>query len=416
MKDRINLKISPFFIFLLLISSFTFSSCSNETKIEADPLTIEERTWLKNHDNKIILGVYPHYPPIDFTDKKGNYKGFSADYIKLIEKKLNFTFKIKYENEWNNLLNSIKMKEIDCIPSITDTVERKDYMHFTDPYYSIPNVIITKQGINDFTSLNKLKNKIVALVKGYATVNYIKKNYPEIIIKEVENDLTAMQMVSFGTADAMVIDRIVVTHYIEKLGIVNLRVAGTTDFVWNFSIGIRKDLPILHSILQKGFNQITDEEQNKITERWLRLEFTPIYKRKLFWIIITAITGFILLVIGLILIWNRALQKEVRKKTHEIQMAHDQLEIRVDERTKELSLTNKDLKEALEKIKELKGLIPICSTCKKIRDDSGYWNQIEMYIESHTDAFFSHGICPDCNEKLYGKEKWFQKTKDKSGK
>ena len=47
------------------------------------------------------------------------------------------------------------------------------------------------------------------------------------------------------------------------------------------------------------------------------------------------------------------------------------------------------------------GLLPICSSCKKIRDDKGYWNQIEGYIREHSDATFSHGICPDCTKALY---------------
>ena len=60
-----------------------------------------------------------------------------------------------------------------------------------------------------------------------------------------------------------------------------------------------------------------------------------------------------------------------------------------------------ELKEALAKVKTLSGLIPICASCKKIRDDRGYWNQIESYIHEHSDADFSHGICPDCMKKLY---------------
>ncbi len=60
-----------------------------------------------------------------------------------------------------------------------------------------------------------------------------------------------------------------------------------------------------------------------------------------------------------------------------------------------------ELKEALGKIKTLKGLFPICASCKKIRDDQGYWNQIEEYIRDRSDAKFSHGICPECAKKLY---------------
>jgi DNA-binding NtrC family response regulator len=60
-----------------------------------------------------------------------------------------------------------------------------------------------------------------------------------------------------------------------------------------------------------------------------------------------------------------------------------------------------ELHEAIEKIKVLDGLVPICANCKKIRDDKGYWNQIEQYITKHSSAKFTHGICPECVDKLY---------------
>lgn len=62
---------------------------------------------------------------------------------------------------------------------------------------------------------------------------------------------------------------------------------------------------------------------------------------------------------------------------------------------------NRDLQQALVQIKELKGSIPICSACKKIRDDGGHWHPVESYIETHTRAEFTHGICPDCTNRLY---------------
>ena len=60
-----------------------------------------------------------------------------------------------------------------------------------------------------------------------------------------------------------------------------------------------------------------------------------------------------------------------------------------------------ELQEALDNIKTLKGLIPICANCKKIRDDKGFWQQLEVYVRDHSEAEFSHGICPDCIKKLY---------------
>ena len=60
-----------------------------------------------------------------------------------------------------------------------------------------------------------------------------------------------------------------------------------------------------------------------------------------------------------------------------------------------------ELLTSMEEIKTLKGIIPICASCKKIRDDKGSWEQIETYIRDHSDAEFSHGICPECMKKLY---------------
>lgn len=60
-----------------------------------------------------------------------------------------------------------------------------------------------------------------------------------------------------------------------------------------------------------------------------------------------------------------------------------------------------ELEDALDQVKLLSGFLPICCSCKKIRDDKGYWQQIEMYISNHSDVQFSHGICEECSKKLY---------------
>lgn len=100
---------------------------------------------------------------------------------------------------------------------------------------------------------------------------------------------------------------------------------------------------------------------------------------------------------------NRELELRIQAEKN-LKIAFDGLEERVKERT--IKLEN-----ALSEIKTLRGIFPICSSCKKIRDDKGYWNQIEVYIQKHSDAEFSHGICPECSDKIYGKEDWYIEMK-----
>jgi sigma-B regulation protein RsbU (phosphoserine phosphatase) len=74
--------------------------------------------------------------------------------------------------------------------------------------------------------------------------------------------------------------------------------------------------------------------------------------------------------------------------------------LRVLELQSKLAERVHDLEEALRQVKHLRGLLPICMYCKKIRNDGDYWQQVETYISNHTEAEFSHGICPECYERL----------------
>ncbi len=73
----------------------------------------------------------------------------------------------------------------------------------------------------------------------------------------------------------------------------------------------------------------------------------------------------------------------------------------VDQAQREKEAVIVELQAALSNVKRLSGLLPICASCKNIRDDEGYWHQVEVYIQTHTEADFSHSICPDCTQKLY---------------
>ena len=120
---------------------------------------------------------------------------------------------------------------------------------------------------------------------------------------------------------------------------------------------------------------------------------------------------FLYAIFGILLTWFAFfggfisnLRRRLREQNRKIHKAHEEIKLEVIERKQaqiEKDQLIAELKNALNEVKTLSGLLPICASCKKIRDDSGYWNQIESYIRAHSEAEFSHSICPECAHKLY---------------
>jgi len=105
-----------------------------------------------------------------------------------------------------------------------------------------------------------------------------------------------------------------------------------------------------------------------------------------------------------LLIHKTRLEGLVEERTSELSKAYEKIQNELrSKKVVEGVLRNekKKLEDALAEVKAQSGLLPICASCKKIRDDSGYWNQIEQYISEHSEATFSHGLCPDCAKRLY---------------
>lgn len=123
---------------------------------------------------------------------------------------------------------------------------------------------------------------------------------------------------------------------------------------------------------------------------------SDLYQRKVnYWL-----GGFLgtigVMVMFILLLW--ILQQRINTEAS-LRRANEGLEKEVAKRTAELEIVIRELQKALTEIKTLRGIVPICSYCKKIRDDKGYWNQVEKYVSENTEAMFSHGICPACFEK-----------------
>ncbi len=302
-------------IHLLLACVLLFPLCAISG--EAHSLSAPEKQWLADHP-VISLAPDPDYPPIEFLEENGTYRGIAADYVALIERILGFRFQIKQMESWDEILARAKSREVDMFGAAAETPQRSKYMLFTRPFVEFPSVIIVRNNVSDSLNLEMLKGMKVAIVSGYADHDYIRNNHRELHLDEVPNVATGLRKVSFGMVDAFVGNLASATYCIEKEGITNLRIAGNTGYTFRLGFGVRNDWPELVTIVEKGLARIGPEEKEALFRKWVRLEKVSVFAHREFWITILAGLGIALFVILSLFLWNWSLKSVVRLRTQEL--------------------------------------------------------------------------------------------------
>ncbi len=360
-------------------------------------LSSEEHAWIARN-SKIRVSGPQAFPPFQYFDEDGVFKGMASDYIFFIAEMVGLEVEVVKKQPWSEILKKIENKEIDMLTCAAVTPEREAYLMYTKPYLSFPLIIISRKDapfISGVDSLHKLK---LAAIRKNASIEWLRRDNINVVPHYVDSPLEALKQVSLGHADVAIENLAAATYLIEKNGLSNLKIAAPTSYEnYTLSVAVRNDWPELVSILNKGFAAISQEKHNEIRQKWIAVRYEHGVRAKdiILW---TVSVGLIALILILIYhFWNKKLVNEIqeRKRT---------------EREKENLIV--ELKDALGNIKTLHGILPICCECKSIRDDKGYWKKIERYIRDHSEADFSHGLCPNCMIKLYGKEEWFEASVD----
>ncbi|MCG8470393.1 MAG: transporter substrate-binding domain-containing protein [Desulfobacterales bacterium] len=282
-------------------------------------LTKKETLWLKQHDHTIRLAPCPGWEPMESFDETSRYQGMVADYIRLIEKKLNFRFKIVRYNSWSDVLDGAKKGDVDLIAAAHPTPERWAYMNWTDPYLEFPAVVITHHSQTQNLTPETMQGMTVGVCENYVVESFLKKNHPLLHIVPVKLGVEGIEKVSFGELDAMILELPNAFYSIEKMHITNLRMAGHTQWVARYAIGINKAYPELHTIIQKTLNAITPREKRIIRGRWIGLEQAVLLYKKPLWYAALGILLFILMVITSIGVINHTLKKRVAQATSDLQ-------------------------------------------------------------------------------------------------
>lgn|GEM_PF-771747 len=278
-------------------------------------LTPAEEQWLNDHDRKVRLAHTPDWPPLDFLGADGKPTGMAADYIRLIEEKLNFRFKKVSVGSWEEMLHRARNGTIDIISAGQETAERREFMNWSTPFLNLKTTIIVNKDARGKLSLDKMRGMQIGVVRQYAVGEFIRDMYPKLTIVDVASSLEGIRMVSFGELDAMITEVPNALYIIEKEKIPNLRLAGDTGFELHHGMGIRKDWPLFLTIIEKALASISPEEHQAIYSRWVRLDTPNFYETRTFWYTMLGIIGSAVIVIAAILLWNMELKRQVAQRT-----------------------------------------------------------------------------------------------------
>ena len=233
---------------------------------EAKPsilLTKEEADFINKHP-VIKVGGETDWPPYDYVEN-GEYKGLANEYLKIISKNTGLKFDIKTGYTWEQLLNMVQNKQLDMLPILYYSDSRTEYLNYTKKYLTIRHYLYTADDdTKNYSSLNDLNGKTIAVPKGFAQIEILKKEYPKIKILEAENSLDAIDKVVTKKADAFIENTALVDYLLKRHNIKGIKSVFATELGVNeLYMGIRKDWPILRDIIQKGLNSITYEQVDK---------------------------------------------------------------------------------------------------------------------------------------------------------
>ena len=254
---------------LVIIPAHTQTNSADLSGIKFE-LTGAERQWLQEHP-VIRVSNEKDWTPFNFN-QNGVPQGFSIDYFNLIAELTGLNIKYITGPTWNEFMWMIKHGKLDVILNIAYSEERSSFISFTKSYFEFAPALYTRKDYPVIHSVKDLYGKKFAVPTGFFYEDFFKE-HPQVELVRVKNTKEAIIAVSIGRADAMLDLMPVVSFFINKLLITNLKSGGTLsedDFKsLSVHIGVRKDWDTLRSIIDKAMTAIPEDKLNELRMKWL---------------------------------------------------------------------------------------------------------------------------------------------------
>ncbi|MDP3815819.1 EAL domain-containing protein [Pseudomonas sp.] len=276
-------------------------------------LTPEEQAWLAANP-ELRLGIDGAWPPFEFRDEQGHHQGLSADYVRLLEKRLKIELRPAPPSSWSAVMAQAKAGQVQLLPGVMATPARQQYLTFTRPYLDFPIVILTHAEGPQPRTMRELDGLKVAVVQDYAPHELLRQLHPNIQLWPRPSVAAALQALATGEADAMVGDLASSVWTLRQLKLEGLYINGETPYRYQLAMAVPKDQAILAGIIDKVFAELSPAQMAAMQEHWVG----DLIDRRPFWrsLILFGLPGLMiaLLIIASILRINRRLRSEMHNR------------------------------------------------------------------------------------------------------
>jgi polar amino acid transport system substrate-binding protein/two-component system sensor histidine kinase EvgS len=229
--------------------------------------TTQEKEYIEK-DPEVILGADYSWAPYDFRDAEGEHAGIAADVLALVKERSGLNIQV-VTDKWYTIMQKVKNGSLDGLTCAVETPKRKSFLLFSTPYVTMPLAIITLTQEEKINNIQDLAGKTVAVNKGSYLHEWLLKNHPEIKLLLTSSNDDALEEVSVGNADAYIGNIAVASYIIKHKFLSNLKIVNKLPGLdTKVSIAIRKEKPLLFSIIEKSLRDISPQEYSSIIQKW----------------------------------------------------------------------------------------------------------------------------------------------------
>ena len=271
-------------LFLLLFSSVIIAQSLSYTL----DFNNSEHAFIAKTD-VINLCTDPDWLPYESINSNGQYEGLMADFHTLWTEKIGIQVRLIKTTSWQQSLDYLQQRKCDILSSAQDIPERRNYLAVTNSVINYPFAIATRTDSEFIVNLRQVIEHRFVMVKGYAAIDILKLEYPNLSIITVDSVKAGLKMVERGEVFGFIDTVPSIAYQAQKNGISHINISGVLETGYDMSVGVRNDIPELLSIYNKAIAMTTEMERQDILNKWLSVHYAnPNYFKYLWQLLLIA--------------------------------------------------------------------------------------------------------------------------------